>query len=221
VGIKYKVLTVLMVVALTMALVLFGCNEGQTLVIPSSLTPVEVFKEVAITDSYSEILPLLDGEWTAEYMEPTDMPQGATEEQFVEGYLAFVPEVTYTMSDGKRAGCGYDRFVLHIVILKYEDTQSAERSFISISETQQLQNLTYEGIALKNGTCFITDWEGVEEYYWDERNQPCYLIHSGCFIIYYYGREDVLNDMLERIIAAFGVKSSSNQSQAKEHNLKS
>ena len=201
-----KFLFGIVVVLLMVTLVLPGCNKEQQLVIPSSLMPVEVFKEIAITDSYSEILPLLDGEWTAEYMEPTDMPQGATEEQFVEGYLAFVPEVTYTMSDGKRAGCGYDRFVLHIVILKYEDTQSAERSFISISETQELQNLTYEGIALKNGTCFITDWEGVEEYYWSERNQPCYLIHSGCFVIHFYGREDVINDMLDRIIAAFGVK---------------
>ena len=210
---KYKkgLMLFMITVVLLMGTALPGCNKEQPaevnkLVIPSSLTPVEIFKEVAITDSYSEILPLLDGEWTAEYMESTDMPQGATEEQFIEGYLAFVPEVTYTMRDGKRAGWGYDRFVLHIVILKYEDTQSAERSFIGISETQRLQNLTYEDIVLKNGTCFITDWEGVEEYYWSERNQPCYLIHSGCFVIYYYGREDVLSDMLDRIIAIFGVK---------------
>ncbi|MBA7504707.1 hypothetical protein ES706_03361 [subsurface metagenome] len=196
----------IVVVLLLVTSVLPGCNKEQQLVIPSSLTPVEVFKEVAITDSYSEILPLLDGEWTAEYMEYWDMPQGATVERFIEGYGAVVPEVTYTMSDGKRAGCGYDRFVLHIVILKYEDTESAERSFINIGKTQQLQNLTYEGIALKNGTCFIPDWEGVEEYYWSERNQPCYLIHSGCFVIHYYGREDVLNDMLDRIIATFGVR---------------
>jgi len=199
----------IVVVLLMMISVLPGCNEGQPteLVIPSSLTPVEVFKEVAITDSYFEILPLLNAEWTAEHMEPTGMPQGATEEQVVEAYLADVPEVTYTMSDGKRAGWGYYTFVLHIVILKYEDTQSAERSTGNISETQQLQNLTYEGIALKNGTHTLT-WseEEGEGYYWDNFTMPCYLIHSGCFVIYYYGREDVLSDMLDRIIATFRVK---------------
>jgi len=41
---------------------------------------------------------------------------------------------------------------------------------------------------------------------WDELNQPCYLIHSGCFVIYFFGRDDVAKDMLDRIIAAFGVK---------------
>ena len=201
----------IVVVLLMMISVLPGCNEelppvqADELVIPSSLTPVEVFKEVAITDSYFEILPLLNAEWTAEYMESTGMPQGATEEQFVEAYLADVPEVTYTMSDGKRAGWGYYTFVLHIVILKYEDTQSAERSFISISETQQLQNLTYEGIALENGTHTLTWWEEESED-WDESTMPCYLIQSNCFVIYFHGREDVDKDILDRIIVAFGVK---------------
>ena len=206
---KYKVLMPLMIIALMFTLVLPGCNKEQPteLVIPSSLTPVEVFREIAVINSYSEILPLLDDEWTAENMDPWDMPQGATEEQFIEGYHAVVPEVTYTKRNGERAGWGYYRMVLDIFVLKYEDTESAERSFVNISETQGLQNLTYEGITLKNGTHTLDPWfwEEYEKYYWDEPSQPCYLIYSGCFVIYFYGRQDVINDMLERIIAAFGV----------------
>jgi len=203
-----KFLFGIVVVLLMVTLVLPGCNKQQPteLVIPSSMSPVEVFKEVAITDSYSEILPLLDDKWSAEHMEPWDMPQGATEEQFIEGYIAEVPEVLYTKRDGKRAGCGYYRMVLDIFILEYEDTESAERSFVNISEAQELQDLTYEGIVLKNGTYTLADWEEYEEYYWDEPNQPCYLIHSGCFVIYLYGRDDVANDILDRIIVAFGVE---------------
>jgi len=41
---------------------------------------------------------------------------------------------------------------------------------------------------------------------WDESAVPYYLIQSNCFIIYLYGREDAANDMLDRIIVAFGVK---------------
>jgi hypothetical protein len=211
----------IVVVLLMVALVLPGCNneeqlvEAKELMIPSSISPYEVFNETANAGPRVLPLPLFFQEvWTAENMDPYAMPQGANEEQFIEGYYAGVPELLYIKRDGERVGCGFTRLVMDIFVLKYENPESAERSFINISETQELQNLTYEGIALKNGTCFIPDWEGVEEYYWDERNQPCYLIHSGCFIIYYYGRGDVLNDMLDRIIAAFGVKSSSNQSQA-------
>ena len=208
-------------VLLMVALVLPGCNneeqpvEAKELVIPSSMSPYEAFNETA--NAGPRVLPLplfFQAVWTAEDMDPYAMPQGATEEQFIEGYYAGVPELLYIKRDGERAGCGFTRLVMDIFILKYGDTQSAERSFINISETQEFQNLTYEGIALKNGTCSIPYWEGVEEYYWSERNQPCYLIHSGYFVIYYYGRQDVLNDMLDRIIVAFGVKATSNQSQA-------
>jgi len=209
---KYKkgLMLFMIVILLTGTAVLPGCKppaEVNKLVIPSSLMPVEVFKEVAINDSYSEILPLFDGKWSAEHTDPADMPQGATMEQFTGGYLAIVPEVTYTMRNGERAGWGYVRLVLHIVILKYETESDAERSFINISKTQQLQNLTYDGIALKNGTHTLT-WveEEGEGDYWDNSTISCYLIHSGCFVIYYYGREDILSDMLDRIIVAFGVK---------------
>ena len=133
------------------------------------------------------------------------MPQGATEEQFIEGYLTAISESLYIKRDGEQAGYGLFRLVSCIFILKYEDTESAERSFVNISEAQELQDLTYGGIALKNSSYSLPYWEGLEEYYWNEPSQPCYLIHSGCFIIYLYGREDVLNDMLDRIIVAFGV----------------
>lgn len=45
-------------------------------------------------------------------------------------------------------------------------------------------------------------WEEFE--YWDEPTMPRYLIHSNCFVIYFFGRDDVANDMLDRIIVAFG-----------------
>jgi len=209
---KYKKgLMVLMIVVLLMGTaVLPGCKppaEVNKLVIPSSLTPVEVFKEVAITDSYSEILPLFDREWVAGDIDPYITLPGAGEEQFIEGYGAAVPEVTYTMRDGKRAGWGYTRLVIEVFILKFETPESAKRSFINISETNGFQNLTYEGITLKNGTYTLPWWqEESEGDYWDNFTMPCYLIHSGCFVIYYYGREDVLSDMLDRIIAVFGVR---------------
>ena len=209
---KLKVLTVLMVVALTMASVLFGCNnelppvEADELVIPSSISSYEVFNETANAGPRIKTWPFWQGKWSAKYIDPYAMPQGATEEQFIEGYGAELSESFYIKRDGERVGYGLFKAVLWIAILKYEDTESAERSFINISETQGLQDLTYGGIALKNGTHSLASWEYPEPEAWDEPNQPCYVIHSGCFVIYFYGREDVAKDILDRIIAAFGVK---------------
>jgi hypothetical protein len=213
VGIKYKVLTVLMVVLLLVTSVLFGCNEGQTLVIPSSMSPYEVFNETANAGPHIGLWPYFQEEWSAEYMDPYAMPEGATEEQFDEGFNAYLPESLYIKRDKEQAGFRVSGIVSYIAVLKYGDTQSTERSFISISETQEFQNLTYGGITLKNGTHTLDPW--WEQYdYWEESTMPCYLIHSGCFILYFFGRDDVTKDALDRIIVAFGVESSSNQTQA-------
>jgi hypothetical protein len=183
---RYKVLMVLMVVALTMASVLPSCNEelppveADELVIPPSLDTVQVFNETANAGPRIGLWPYGYGQeaWSAEHMDPYAMPQGATEEQFSKGYLAVIPESKYIKRDGKRAGYGWFRLVSCIIILKYENIKSAERSFVNISETQELQDSTYGGIALKNGTYTLAPrWEQYD--YWDESTMPCYLIHSG------------------------------------------
>jgi len=220
VDIRYKVLMVLMVVALTMASVLFGCNEelppveADELVISSSMSPYEVFNETANAGPQIKSWPFMLGKWTVEDMDPYVMPQGASEEKFIEGFGGAIPELYYIKRDGKKAGYGPFKLVLDISILKYEDTESAERSFINISEAQELQDSTYGGIILKNGSYTLPSWWEEMKVEWSESTMPCYLIQSNCFIIYLYGRDDVAKDMLDRIIVAFGVESTSNQTQA-------
>jgi len=211
---------VLMVVALTMASVLFGCNEelppveADELVISSSMSPYEVFNETANAGPQIKSWPFMLGKWTVEDMDPYVMPQGASEEKFIEGFGGAIPELYYIKRDGKKAGYGPFKLVLDISILKYEDTESAERSFINISEAQELQDSTYGGIILKNGSYTLPSWWEEMKVEWSESTMPCYLIQSNCFIIYLYGRDDVAKDMLDRIIVAFGVESTSNQTQA-------
>jgi len=202
-------------------LVLPGCNkeppvEADELVIPSSMSPYEVFNETANAGPPVRTYTYFAGTWTAEDMEPYATPQGASEEQFIEGFSAILPESLYIKRNEERVGDRLDKTVSCIAVLKYEDTKSAERSFVNISETQKLQDSTYGGIALKNGTYTLAPlWEELGAYdYWDNSTMPCYLIQSNCFVIYLYGRDDVANHMLDRIIVAFGVESSSNQSQA-------
>jgi len=211
---RYKVLMVLMVVALTMASVLFGCNEelppveADELVIPSSLEPKEVLIEITNAGPLIQILLYFAGGWTAEDMDPYAMPEGACEEQFIEAFFAILPEFLYIKRNEERVGDRLNKTVSCITVLKYEDIESAERSFVNISETQELQDSTYGGIALKNGTYTLAPWweeEWGASDYWEESTMPCYLIHSGCFVIHLYGREDIINDMLDRIIVAFGV----------------
>jgi len=211
-----KFLFGIVVVLLLVTSVLPGCNEeplveADELVIPSSMSPYEVFNETANAGSYIETWPFMLWEWTIEDMHPYAMyyamPQGASEEQFIEGFGGAVPELFYTKRDGKREGYGLFMLVLAISVLKYEDTESASRSFISISETQKLQYSTYGGIDLKSGSYSLASWwKELEKYIeWDESTMPCYLIHSGPFVIYLFGREDVAKDILDRIIVAFGV----------------
>jgi len=215
----YKILMPLVVIALMLTSVLPGCNnkeqqvEADKLVIPSSISPYEIFGKIASTDQQIKTWPFWQGVWGAENIDPYGMPEGASEEQFIIAFSARLAEAFYTKRDGKRAGYGLFKPVLEIIILKYEDTESAKRSFLNISETQELQDSTYGGIALKNGNYTLTWWE-EEPKDWDESTMPCYLIHSNCFVIYFFGREDVAKDMLDRIIVTFGVEATSNQTQA-------
>ncbi len=205
-----KFLLGIVVVLLMVTSFLPGCNEelppveADELVIPSSISPYEVFNETANAGPYIKTWPFWQGGWSAEYIEPCYMPEGAPEEQFIEGFGADLLELLYIKRNGKRAGSELFKLVSYIVVLKYEDTKSAERSFVNISETQGLQNSTYGGIALKSGVYTLSDCD--DPTMWDESSMPCYLIHSGCFVIYFYGRDDVTKDMLDRIIVTFGVK---------------
>jgi len=204
-----KFLFGIVVVLLMMISVLPGCNEelppveADKLVIPSSMSPYEVFNETANAGPSIQTLPFWQGEWIPGDIDPCVMQLGASEEQFIEGFGTGLSELLYVKRDGKRVGYGLYTMVSNIIVLKYEDTQSAERSFINISEIQELQNLTYGGITLKKGTYSLTSCDDPKM--WDESTMPCYLIHSGPFVIYFYGREDVDNDMLDRIIVSFGV----------------
>ena len=207
-----KFLFAIVVVLLLVISVLPGCNEelppveADELVIPSSMSPYEVFNETANAGPRVQTLPFYQGVWSAKYMEPDFMPQGASGEQFIEGYYAGLSELFFIKRDGERAGYGFYKLVSWIAVLKYEDTEFAERSFVNISETQKLQDSTYGGIALKSGSQSLAKWKQLDPKLWDESVVPCYVIHSGCFVIYLYGREDVAKDMLDRIIVAFGVK---------------
>jgi len=207
---KYKILMPLVIIALMFTSVLPGCNEelppveADELVMPSSMRSDKVFIEIASTDPPIENWPFFQGGWTANHIHPCSMPQGAFEEQFIDAFSAAFSELFYVKRNGERAGFRPYTIVSDITILKYEDTESAERSFINISETQGLQDSTYGGITLKNGTYTLTYCD--DPTMWDEDSMACYLIHSGCFVIYIYGREDVAKDILDRIIVAFGVE---------------
>ena len=206
-----KFLFGIVVVLLTMISVLPGCNKERQLVIPSSMEPSQIFMEVCNTTSPLDISPFLIGAWSREHMDPELMPNNASEEGFINGVCDGWPAYFYTMRSGKAVDPTSGQIVLFLVVLKYENAEFAEKSVINISTADGLQDSIYKGIALKIGFHSLSP---LEEEDWDVTKVPCYLIQSGCFVIYLYGRDDVAKDMLDRIIVAFGVKSSSNQSQA-------
>jgi hypothetical protein len=179
----------LVIIALMLAVVLPGCNEelppveADELVIPSSLSPQEVVEGIFPENPMRFILGnYFHAAWQG--------AKGTCEEGFVGGY----GEPFY----------GTATPLLIFVVLKYESTEFAQRSYHGIGEAHGLHNLTYRNIALKIATQPASEY-GSEEL-WGVSNLSFYVIESGCFIIFFYGHDDIAADALDRIIVAFGVK---------------
>jgi len=166
------------------------------------MEPSQIFMEVCNTTPPLEVLPFAIGAWSREHMDPELMPNNASEEGFINGVRGDWPACFYTMRGGEAADPTSGQMVLSLTVLKYENTEFAEKSFIDISTADELRDSIYKGIALKIGFHSLAPWEEI----WGVTVVPCYLIQSDCFVIYIYGREDAANDMLDRIIVAFGVK---------------
>jgi len=193
------------IVLLMVTSVLPGCNEGQPteLVIPSSMEPSQIFMEVCNTTPPLEVLPFAIGECSPTDMAPDEiMPNGTSEEGFINGFCGGWPACFYTMRSGKATDPTSGQIVLSFAVLKYENTEFAEKSFANVGTIEELQDLIYKGVALKAGVHSLPQY--CDET-WGVTVVPCYLIQCNCFVIYIHGREDVIDDMLDRIIAAFGV----------------
>jgi len=208
-----------------------GGEPAKEIVIPSSLDSWEVFAGFVNITPPLGLFPYMFGEWSPKNMDPYAMPEGASEEGFLRGFGGDFPEILYTKkgetpkisnisdweawfsTDSNTTEAGNMTFwlVLWFVVLKYENTEFAERSFTNISVAQELQDSTYNGVALKSGIHSPYSWE---EDMFEESTELCYLIHSGCFIIFFYGHDDIARDTLDRTIDTFGVKSSFNRTQA-------
>ena len=186
-GIKYKVLMVLMVVALTMTSVLFGCNNERQLVIPSSLSPYEVVEEIFPENPWRFII--------GESLDISNLPKGACKEGFVGGY-------SEPFFDGRPIN-QTKYLILVFEVLKYESPEFAKRSYDSIGEAYELHNLTYRNIALKAGVEPLSEQgeniTGVSNASW-------YVIHSGHFVICSIGHDDTARDAVNRTIDTFGVE---------------
>jgi len=180
---KYKVLMPLMIIALMFTSVLPGCNNEQQLVIPSSLSPYEVVEEIFPENPMRFIL----GNY---YAAAWQGAKGACEEGFGGGY----GEPFY----------GTATPLLIFDVLKYESTEFAQRSYDGIGEAYGLHNLTHRNIALKTAVQPASEY-GSEEY-WGVSNLSFYVIESGCFIICFYGHDDIAADALDRTIDTFGVE---------------
>ena len=192
-------------VLLIAVLLLAGC--AKEIVIPSSLSPYDVVKEI-----YPENpLPYLTEENYYYEHGASEVAEGACEEGFVGGYYEPFIELWYTKIDGTTLNQSSSYLVLIFSILKYENAELAERSYDGIAKACDLQSYSYKGIAVKAGAKPASKYGG--ESMWGISNLSLYVVHLGCFIIYVEGRDDIAQDALDWTIATFGVKSSSNQTR--------
>ena len=180
----------LLAVLLIATLFLPGC--ATEIVIPPSLSPTDVVEEI-FPDQYSD--------FTLESLSTGTLPRGAGKEGFVNGYDAW--SLNYTKADGTtlRAAGGPEVLPLLIFyVLKYENTEFAQRSYDGISEALEFQNFSYRNITLK---AYVEPPSEVLSV----SNSWGYNINSGCFVILIitFGAPDVAQDALDRTIATFGI----------------
>ena len=182
-------------VLLIATLLLSGC--AREIVIPSSLGPYDVVKEI-----YPEnpMRFYLGGDY---YEHAGGAEKEACEEGFVAGYGEPFIEALYTKIDGTTLNQSSPYPGLLFAVLKYESAEFAQRSYVSIAAAYNLQNSSYKGIAVKAGVKPASEYGG--EGVWGVANLSFYVVHSGCFIIHVEGRDDITQDALDRTIATFGV----------------
>ena len=184
----------LLAVLLIAVLLLSGC--AKEIVIPSSLDSMEVVEKIYPENPMRFILGNYY-EYGAQHM-----AKGACEEGFVGGYSEPFYGEWYVKRDGRPINQS-EYSILIFKVLKYESTEFAQRSYGGIGEACGLHNLTHRNIALKTAVQPVSEYGG--ESLWGVANLSFYVVHSGCFIIYFYGRDDVAQDALDRTIDTFGV----------------
>ena len=186
----------LLAVLLIATLFLPGCAKkelAKEIVIPPSLRPREVVEEIFPENCFALNLK-------EEFVDISHAWSGAGEEGFVEGYTA--GSYNYTMANGTTIRADpYSESGLPILafqVLKYENTEFANRSYEGFDEADEVQNLTYRNINLK--TFVEPPSKGLSA-----GKSWGYIIHSSCFVVIFGGLPDVAQDALDRTIATFGV----------------
>ena len=173
-----------------------GEKPAKEIVIPSSLSSTDVMKQIYSDNPSSFIL--------GESLAISDLPDGAWEEGFAEGYRDPFGGGWYIKRDGSPVKKSYEYdLVLIFKVLKYESTEFAERSYDGIGEAYGFHNLTYRNIPFKTGVKPASEYGG--ESLWGVSNVYFYVVHSGCFIIHIEGHDDIARDALDRTIDTFGV----------------
>jgi len=188
-------------VLLIVTLLLSGCageKQAEELIIPPSLEASQVTAKVF------GFVPYLSETWSpgAEYYPELT---GISEEGFISGVASIFDSGSYsnTRIAWERGNITTQSYVAVIfIVMKYENAAFAQRSYDSITGCE-FENFTYNGIALKSGVYYPPTWEGNDTW-GGASSLQCYLIHSGCFIIFMYGQEKPLKDTLEGIIEEFG-----------------
>jgi hypothetical protein len=184
---------------LIVTLFLPGCAREKPvkeLVIPSSLSSMEVVEEIFPANPMRFIL--------GEDLNAIYLPEGACQEGFVGGYGEPFFGAGYTMRDGSPVNQSkHELPILDFKVFKYESTEFAQRSYDGIGGAYGFQNLTHRNIALKTAVQPASEYDG--ENYWGVYNLSFYVVESGCFIIFFYGHDDIVQDALDRVIDTFGV----------------
>ena len=190
-------------VLLIATLLLAGC--AKEIVIPSSLEPYDVVKEIYPENPMRFLIGGSDFGYAGEVAE------GACEEGFVGGYGELFIEAGYTKINGATLNQSSVYYGSIFSVLKYESAEFAERSYDGIAKACDLQNYSYKGITVKAGVMPAPEYDGGNM--WGVSNLSIYVVHSGCFIAYFYGHDDITQDALDRTIDTFRVKSGSNQTK--------
>lgn len=99
-------------------------------------------------------------------------------------------------------------FILDLVVLKYEDSESAREDYDKISAKQEFSDTVFKGVELrtKSGISLAMERWGQELPMPEQQECQQYLLKSNNFIIYTFGLKEATEDVIMRVIDQYAVE---------------
>lgn len=172
----------------------------RKVLIPSSLEPFEVMQQ------FVPHIPPGGGRVTKnDFLFYFDT---ASNQRFAKGFSVIWHGELYWIKKGGAKVYGPDDpygFILNLVVLKHEDSESAREDYDKISAEQEFSDTVFKGVKLRTKSGISLAMRRWSQEFPMPEQQECrqYFLKSNNFIIYAFGLKEAAEDVMIRVIGRY------------------